>query len=116
LTIVFGEDEERRFNPDYSEHRELLASAMLLASSLSWLCKPFEQTHTWAEKVSKEFFSQPQSKLGDLKVSQLPNLVIELITKLGMPLFSVIVKVLPEIKPQLNQLEKNLKMWKGSQK
>ncbi len=107
------EGEEKAFNPEFSEHRDLLAATMMTCASFSWLVKPFEHTHYWSDRVIKDFFAQPASKTGDLKSSQLPSLILDVIKKFVEPSYVNLSKVLPEMKPQITTLEKVGRMFAG---
>jgi hypothetical protein len=108
-------DADPPFSKDFSEHRGLLAWAIMATSNLAYLVRPFEECHAWGEQALKEFQTSPHVAVAgrELRAAELPDLMVEVIDRLATPLWEALVKVVPEIRPQVQQLAKNRALWDG---
>eukprot|EP01128_Nolandella_sp_AFSM9_P008420 TRINITY_DN509_c0_g1_i3.p1 TRINITY_DN509_c0_g1~~TRINITY_DN509_c0_g1_i3.p1 ORF type:complete len:497 (+),score=57.95 TRINITY_DN509_c0_g1_i3:520-2010(+) len=102
-------------------HRELVAGMILKCADLSNPAKPFPIAKYWAQMVQEEFYLQgdqeqkrgmPVSPFMGRGHSPLPQLQLGFIDHIVHPIFSLMVKLLPELEPNvLNVLLSNRQVW-----
>lgn len=109
------------FDATSVEHRHLLMQGIMKTADISNPAKPFHICKYWAELVQEEFFQQgDQEKEKVLPVSQfmdrerksiLPRMQMGFADFFVIPLFSTMLRLLPQMAAFVDQLKQNRITW-----
>jgi len=98
-----------------------------MAMLISWadtsnIVKPFDLARRWAQHLAQEFFQEgdTEKKLGieppaifDRERMQLTEMQIGFIQNVGVPSYTLMKNFLPPLSCCLEQLNRNLMLWKN---
>ncbi|XP_040576240.2 cGMP-specific 3',5'-cyclic phosphodiesterase [Lepeophtheirus salmonis] len=104
------------------DKKELLCGMLMTACDLSAIAKPWEQQHRIAKLVADEFFDQgdmeklrlnvqPMGMMDRERKDELPQMQVEFIDSVCMPLYSSLSESFPWIKPLLDGCMSNREKW-----
>ena len=104
-------------------HRRSMLLLLLKAADISNITRPFPISKTWAQYVTSEFHWQGDTeKAVGLDVTPMFNRQngIELaqgqigfMDNVGIPMYELLVKGIPELQPIVDQLTRNRDTWKN---
>ncbi|GIY06970.1 cGMP-specific 3',5'-cyclic phosphodiesterase [Caerostris darwini] len=103
-------------------NRELLRGMMMTACDVSAICKPWEVQRKVAELVAGEFFQQgdlekerlkekPLPMMDREKEDELPDMQVDFIDCICLPVYEALTEVQPELNPLLQGCLENRKNW-----
>ncbi|XP_060527749.1 cGMP-specific 3',5'-cyclic phosphodiesterase [Cylas formicarius] len=110
------------FDWQSDDKKELLSGMMMTACDVSAIAKPWEVQHRMAKLVADEFFDQgdmekmqlkeqPIAMMDREKKDELPQMQVEFIDKICLPLYRVLSETFPWVQPLYQGTMENRKHW-----
>ncbi|KAA0703031.1 Dual 3',5'-cyclic-AMP and -GMP phosphodiesterase 11A [Triplophysa tibetana] len=111
-----------QFSWSNEEHRDIIRSMLMTACDLGAVTRPWEISKQVAELVTSEFFEQGDRERSELKLTpaaifdrnrkdELPELQLEWIDGICMPLYEALVELNRKLQPMVDGIDANRKKW-----
>ncbi|KAG7203775.1 hypothetical protein KM043_013797 [Ampulex compressa] len=111
---------QNKYNKHDSKHRKLLFEMLMTCCDLSDQTKDWKLSKKTAEQIYEEFFSQGdlEKSMGDAPIemmdrerASIPDLQIQFITNIVMPVFTNLSILFPIVQPLVSVLNNNCVLW-----
>eukprot|EP01062_Namystynia_karyoxenos_P074415 TRINITY_DN712_c0_g1_i1.p1 TRINITY_DN712_c0_g1~~TRINITY_DN712_c0_g1_i1.p1 ORF type:complete len:1356 (+),score=452.92 TRINITY_DN712_c0_g1_i1:114-4181(+) len=108
------------YDRDCDEHRLRLIAMLVKAADVSNVCKPFHISRDWGRKVQQEFdwHGEQEKTCSSASLDIRHSLLafgrgqIGFMTTVVAPMMALLCRVLPGLRPFLQQLERNCALWR----
>lgn len=111
------------YNKDDPKQRKLLFGMLMTCCDLSDQTKDWKISKKTAEQIFDEFFAQgdleksmgrPPAEMMDRERASIPDLQIQFITNLVIPVFTNLSLLFPSVLPLVNMLQQNCSIWEAA--
>lgn len=113
------------FDLSVEENRELSLQLIMKTADISNVSRPFELANKWVDILNEEFFRQGDqekalgigltSQLNDREHSDKPKSQIGFYNFVCLPLYMAVARLFPMLDVNLQNVEKNLSIWRKMQ-
>eukprot|EP01094_Clydonella_sp_ATCC50884_P016722 TRINITY_DN2793_c0_g1_i10.p1 TRINITY_DN2793_c0_g1~~TRINITY_DN2793_c0_g1_i10.p1 ORF type:complete len:591 (-),score=169.42 TRINITY_DN2793_c0_g1_i10:74-1846(-) len=111
-------DMEKPLERENADDRQLVIQTVLMTADISNISKPWPVAREWSSRISKEFFAQGDAEREegrnvapymDRNVSSSAKTSANFIDFMAVPLYDVVVQMLPDMQPVLHNIADNRK-------